>query len=82
MKRIFRLLIPVVAVMVLMVVFSDASYAQVAGGGPPGPPTGGSPPCWPPPCVPIDGGLGLLLAAGALIGGKKLYDLRKENIES
>lgn len=47
-----------------------------AAGGPPGPPTG-PPPCWPPPCIPIDGGISLLLAAGALYGGKKLYDSRK-----
>ena len=62
-----------------MMCMGDASYAQVAGGGPPGPPAGGSPPCWPPPCVPIDGGLGLLLAAGALFGGKKLYDIKRES---
>ena len=29
------------------------------------------------PDVPIDGGIGLLLAAGALYGSKKIYDLRK-----
>ncbi|MEW6470007.1 MAG: PID-CTERM protein-sorting domain-containing protein [Bacteroidota bacterium] len=43
--------------------------------GPPKPPMG--PPCWPPPCVPIDGGVSLLIAAGAVYGGKKLYDSRK-----
>ena len=48
-------------------------------GGPGGPPAGGPPPCWPPPCVPVDGGLGFLVAAGAALGGKKLYDLRKNN---
>lgn len=41
----------------------------------PGP--GGEPPCWPPPCIPIDGGLSLLIGAGALLGGKKAMDLRK-----
>jgi hypothetical protein len=66
-------LIPL-ALLVLMMCIGDPSVAQVAGGGPPGPPAGGTPPCWPPPCIPIDGGLGFLLAAGALIGGKKLYD--------
>lgn len=39
---------------------------------PPPPPAGG-PICWPPPCVPIDGGISLLIAAGAIYGGKKLY---------
>lgn len=36
-----------------------------------GPPP--DPPCWPPPCIPIDGGLSLLLGAGALLGGKMLW---------
>jgi len=44
---------------------------------PPPPPTGGGPgggpACWPPPCVPIDGGISLLIAAGALYSGRKLY---------
>lgn len=46
--------------------------AQPPGGGPPG---GGG--CIPPPCIPIDGGLGFLLAAGAIYGGKKLLDHKK-----
>lgn len=41
------------------------------------PPPSGGPGCWPPPCVPIDGGISLLIAAGALYGGKTLYDKRK-----
>lgn len=51
-----------------------------AGGGPPGPPGGGpgGPPCWPPPCVPIDGGISFLLFAGALYGSKKVYDISKK----
>ncbi|MBT4774965.1 MAG: hypothetical protein HOH13_02295 [Crocinitomicaceae bacterium] len=53
--------------------------AQVADGGPPTDPDGSDPPCWPPPCIPIDGGLGVLLAAGALFGGKKVYDATKES---
>lgn len=46
-------------------------------GAPSGPPTGG-PGCWPPPCVPIDGGISLLIAAGAIYGGKKLYSKQKD----
>lgn len=46
--------------------------AQPPGGGGPT----GEPPCWPPPCVPIDGGISLLIAAGAAFGAKKVYDLR------
>lgn len=37
----------------------------------------GGPPCWPPPCIPIDGGLSLLIGAGALLGGKKALDARR-----
>jgi len=40
--------------------------------GPPPPPGGGGPTCWPPPCIPIDGGIGVLLAAGLAFGGSKL----------
>ena len=43
---------------------------------PPGPPPT-SPGCWPPPCIPIDGGISLLIAAGAIYGGKKLYFNKK-----
>lgn len=42
------------------------------------PGTGDAPPCWPPPCIPIDGGLSLLIGAGALLGGKKALDARKD----
>ncbi|MCF8349173.1 MAG: hypothetical protein K9G61_10210 [Bacteroidales bacterium] len=31
--------------------------------------------------APIDGGLGILLVLGAAYGGKRLYDLRKEQLE-
>jgi hypothetical protein len=47
-------------------------------GAPPPPPSGG-PGCWPPPCVPIDGGISLLIIAGAVYGGKKLYNNSKGN---
>ena len=47
---------------------------------PPSTPGGGSPPaCWPPPCVPIDGGITILLAAGAALGLKKSYDYLKSD---
>lgn len=49
-----------------------------------GAPHGGGPPaagggCWPAPCIPIDGGISLLIAAGALYGGKKLYNKHKQS---
>lgn len=43
---------------------------------------GGTPPCWPPPCIPIDGGISLLVAAGTLLGGKKALDLRRSRKHS
>lgn len=46
---------------------------------PPPPPGGGGPPCWPPPCVPIDGGIGLLFAAGIALGGRKLIKSSKKD---
>lgn len=47
--------------------------------GPPPPITGSNPGCWPPGalCVPIDGGISLLIAAGAIYGGRKLYNFSK-----
>jgi len=55
---------------------------ELLAAGPPGPPSGGpgggGPPCWPPPCVPIDGGLSFLIVAGAIYGGKKIYDISKK----
>lgn len=38
--------------------------------------------CWPPPCVPIDGGISFLLIAGAAYGGKKIYDAKKNKISN
>jgi hypothetical protein len=48
---------------------------------PPGPPpsSAGKPPCWPPPCIPIDGGVSFLIAAGVAYGAKKIYDNKKKS---
>ena len=37
--------------------------------------------CWPPgaTCIPIDGGLSFLIAAGLGLGAKKILDAKKEN---
>lgn len=50
------------------------SFGQPPSGPPPGGavPSGNTPPCWSPQCVPIDGGLSFLLAAGALLGVRTL----------
>ena len=57
-----------------------ALYAQPSA---PPPGAGGSsgslPPCWDPECVPVDGGLGFLIVAGAALGAKKINDHRKKN---
>lgn len=44
----------------------------------PPPPPGTGPSCWPPPCIPIDGGITMLMAAGAAYGVKKIYDSKKK----
>lgn len=61
----------------LFSLFISIGVAQVPGGGAPGGggPSGG---CFPNPCVPIDGGIGFLVAAGAALGGKKIYDATKK----
>jgi len=59
-------------------VFTVLPVMNLIAAGPPGPPGGGGdPPCWPAPCVPIDGGLGFLIAAGLAYGGKKTYNSLK-----
>lgn len=58
---------------IFILAFAAIGLAQGPPGG--GPPSGGN--CIPPPCVPIDGGVGFLLAAGALFGAKKLHQLKK-----
>lgn len=61
---------------------SLTALAQPAGGGPPGGPSGGSnPPCWPPPCIPVDGGISIIIAIGAAYGSKKAYDHFKSKSE-
>ncbi len=40
------------------------------------PDPGSGPDCWPPPCIPIDTGVGFLVAAGIAIGLIKLFEIR------
>ncbi len=66
-------------VLITIILFLALSGIDVFAAGPPGPPGGGGgPSCWPPPCVPIDGGISYLLALGAIYGGKKIYDISKK----
>lgn len=69
-KHIFQSILVIALILV-----AQSLLAQPGGGPPTG---GGNPTCWPPPCIPIDGGLGFLLAAGLAFGGKKLLELRSK----
>lgn len=61
-------------VVIALLVIAQVSLAQPSGGPPIG--GGGEPGCWPPPCIPIDGGISFLAALGIAFGGKKLLELR------
>ncbi|MEZ4936377.1 MAG: hypothetical protein R2799_02150 [Crocinitomicaceae bacterium] len=67
---------------IALILASHGLFAQPPGGPPPGGTTGTPPPdCWPAPCIPVDGGIGFLVLAGAALGGKKLYDAQKRKAE-
>ena len=71
----------IIPFLIFLAVFFFAVQQSFAAMGPPpmGPPMG--PPCWPPPCsIPLDGGISLLIAAGAALGGMKLFDRRKKSV--
>jgi len=53
----------------IMFLGTDLLAGPPGGGGP-----GGQGGCNPPPCVPIDGGISILIAAGVALGGKKIKD--------
>ena len=73
MQNYIKILLTITLIMLVCV-----ALGQPAGGAPPGGPAGGTAPCWPPPCVPIDGGISFLIAIGAAFGGKKAYDSLKK----
>jgi hypothetical protein len=72
MKKHIWLIILVIAISVFVPASDFTVTATPAPIGPPPPPGGGGPTCWPPPCIPIDGGIGFLVAAGLAFGGSKL----------
>lgn len=62
--------------LILSPLFISKSLAGMGGG------TGHTRPCggpYPPCPVPLDGGVSLLLIAGAAYGGKKIYNISKKN---
>lgn len=63
------------ALFVSMILFSGTLFSQ------PLPDEGAEPACWPPPCIPIDGGIGFLIAAGLAFGAKKVYDFKMKKEE-
>ena len=75
-KKIYFVFTVVILVMSLHVNAQDIPEPDASGGGagdPGGPQSGG---------VPVDAGLGILLAAGASYGAKKAYDYRKNKVKS
>lgn len=66
----------------ILFIFTLSFSLDLNAQGPPDPGGGGGGPnCFPPPCVPIDGGLSWLLLAGTVYGGKKIYDFSIEEKE-
>ena len=63
---------------IIIILIGFGSFCVAAPAPPPSGGSGGGPSCWPPPCIPIDGGISLLIAAGAIYGGRKLYKNKKE----
>jgi hypothetical protein len=69
-KRHYQLL-----TLLALVVF--AGVTALHGQPPPPPPPPDQPPCWPPPCIPVDGGIIFAVGAAAIFGGKKIYRAMK-----
>lgn len=66
-------------VLALLIIAVLAGVTALHGQPPPPPPPPGDPPCWPPPCIPVDGGIIFAIGAAAAFGGKKLYNSFKSN---
>ena len=74
-------LIKKVAITMLVIIGLTLSIDSVGQAPPPPPPSHGSSGNQPGGNAPIGGGLFILIGLGAAYGGKKLYDMKKENLE-
>ncbi len=72
MKKILIDILPILMLAGFMFLGTDLLAGPPGGGGP-----GGQGGCIPPPCIPIDGGISILIAAGVALGGKKINDQLK-----
>lgn len=83
--RFFSLIFTVILLKMKRLAFTLIFLFVVAGAqtllAAPPPPPSVNPPCWPPPCIPIDGGISALIVAGAAYGAKKLYDNKKKGAD-
>lgn len=61
-----KLLLALTALLVLTAI--QTSHAQ-----PPPPPPTDTPPCWPPPCVPVDNGIIFAITGAVLFGAFFIY---------
>ena len=74
-------LIKKVAITMLVIIGLTFSIDSIAQDAPPPPPDHGSSGNQPGGNAPIGGGLFILIGLGAAYGGKKLYEMKKENLE-
>lgn len=66
-KNKIGLVIGVLAIAIAVFVGAVEVFAQPSP--PPPPPGGGLPPCWPPPCIPLDQGTEFVVLGGILMAG-------------
>ncbi|MFL5753818.1 MAG: PID-CTERM protein-sorting domain-containing protein [Bacteroidia bacterium] len=69
-------------ILFILVAFSGIEKIAAVGAPPPPPGGGMDPPCWPPPCVPVDNGVIFLILAGVAYAAKKFYDYKKQKRNS
>lgn len=70
-----------VLVFIFIAMHAKGMGAPAVAGAPPAgaPPAGNGTPCWAPPCIPIDGGITILLAGALIFGTHKIIRSSKED---